>query len=85
MINESSDSDLGTNFVGNLGCSNFELFIFEIEQTNFGKAALNSTYSVQLSSTISMTFFSYSRRFSWNNWAAFELAGEFGFGSSNRD
>ena len=36
-------------------------------------------------STQAFTRFSYSLRFSLNNWAAMELAGEFGFGSLSND
>lgn len=40
---------------------------------------------MKLCSTQAFTLFSYSRRFSLYNWAAIELAGEFGFGSLNKD
>lgn len=39
----------------------------------------------QLSSTTTLTFFSYSRRFSWYSLAARLLAGLLGLGSSNND
>lgn len=41
--------------------------------------------SRQLCSTIAETLFSYSRLFSWYSWAAWLLAGLFGFGSSSKD
>ena len=52
------------------------------EQVRIDHSSSSSTHDC---STISFTFLSYSRRFSWYRRAASEFAGELGFGSQSSD
>jgi len=64
----------------------FVVYILGVDQLGDVPVKLSVAPTVfQDCSTISLTFLQYSLLFSWYRRAASEFAGEFGFGSHNKD